>query len=119
MCIHYDQRTGLRLRVTGTATGAAQQRWLLAKGIGAGGSRMVETPARLFLTEWSSGMQRLIKPITTLDQRLEEKAERLRAEALITPPGSERDKLLHMARQTETAAHMQDWLSSRGLQSPK
>ena len=74
MCIHYDQRTGLRLRVTGTATGAAQQRWLLAKGIGAGGSRMVETPARLFLTEWSSGMQRLIKPITTLDQRLEEKA---------------------------------------------
>ena len=45
-------------------------------------------------------------------------AERLRKEARGTPPGVRRDQLLRRARQIETASHVQEWLASRGLQSP-
>ena len=55
----------------------------------------------------------------TLDERLEEQAERLRMEARGTPPGVERDKLIRRARQAETAAHIQEWLTSAGLRAPK
>jgi hypothetical protein len=55
----------------------------------------------------------------TLDERLEEIAERLRREARGTPPGVERDKLLRRARQAETAVHIQQWLTSAGLRAPK
>jgi hypothetical protein len=41
---------------------------------------------------------------------------RERAEAL--PPGQQRDLLLRQARQTETAAHVTEWLSSPGLLPP-
>ena len=54
-----------------------------------------------------------------LDQRLIEEAQRLRKEARGTPPGVTRDKLIRQARQAETAAHMQEWLSSSGLQAPR
>jgi hypothetical protein len=54
-----------------------------------------------------------------LDQRLEEHAKRLRKEAQGTPPGVKRDDLIRRARQAETAAHVQDWLSSPGLQPPR
>ena len=63
--------------------------------------------------------RRRFKQITPLDQRLEEQAKRLRKEAQGTPPGVEREKLVRRARQTETAAHIQEWLSSPGLQPPK
>jgi hypothetical protein len=63
--------------------------------------------------------RRSIKQITPLDQRLEEQAKRLRKEAQGTPPGVEREKLIRRARQAETAAHIQEWLSSPGLQPPK
>jgi hypothetical protein len=56
---------------------------------------------------------------TTLDVRLAAEAERLRAEARNLPPGQERDHLLRQARQTDAAAHMNDWLNSPGLQSPR
>jgi hypothetical protein len=49
-----------------------------------------------------------------LDQRLQEQAKRLRKEV-----GVERDKLIRLARQAETAAHIQDWLTSPGLQAPR
>jgi predicted trehalose synthase len=55
----------------------------------------------------------------TLDERLEETAERLRREARGTPPGVERDKLLRRAGQAESAAHIQQWLTSAGLRAPK
>jgi predicted trehalose synthase len=61
--------------------------------------------------------RRLIQT-SPLDQRLEEQAKRLRKEAQGTPPGVERDKLIRRARQAETAAHIQQWLSSPGLQPP-
>jgi hypothetical protein len=54
-----------------------------------------------------------------LDQRLTEQAERLRKEARGTPPGVMRDQLIRQARQAETASHMQEWLSSPGLQPPR
>jgi hypothetical protein len=63
--------------------------------------------------------RRHIKPASTLDQRLEEEAQCLRKEAQGTPPGIQRDMLIRKARQAETAAHMREWLSSPGLQSPK
>ena len=54
-----------------------------------------------------------------LDQRLQEQAKRLRKEAKGTPPGVEREKLIRQARQAETAAHMDKWLTSPGLQAPR
>jgi hypothetical protein len=48
------------------------------------------------------------------DQRLEEQAKHLRKEV-----GVEREKLIRLARQAETAAHIQEWLSSPGLQAPR
>lgn len=63
--------------------------------------------------------RRRFKQTTTLDERLGEQAKRLRKEAQGTPPGVERDKLIRQARQVETAAHMQDWLASPGMQPPK
>jgi len=62
--------------------------------------------------------RRRFKQTTSLDQRLTEQAERLRKEAQGTPPGVKRDKLIRQARQAETASHMQEWLTSRGLQAP-
>ena len=53
-----------------------------------------------------------------LEQRLEERAKRLRQEARGTPPGIEREKLIRRARQAETASHINQWISSKGLQPP-
>jgi hypothetical protein len=64
-------------------------------------------------------MQRRIIQPTTLDERLDEQAQRLRKEAQGTPPGIQRDMLIRKARQAEIAAHMREWLSSPGLHAPK
>jgi hypothetical protein len=58
------------------------------------------------------------KPIDPLDMRLSAEAERLRKEGRGTPPGVERDRLIRRARLAETASHMSEWLSSKGLQPP-
>ena len=52
---------------------------------------------------------------TPLDQRLGERAKRLRKEAQGTPPGVERDNLIRLAMQAETAAEMDEWLFSPPL----
>ena len=62
--------------------------------------------------------RRHIQQTTTLEHRLLEEAGRLRKEARGTPPGIERERLLRRARQAETASHINQWLSSKGLQSP-
>jgi hypothetical protein len=66
---------------------------------------------------WSSAVQqrRLVRQTSALDQRLTEESQRLRKEAQGTPPGVARDGLVRKARQAETAAHIQQWLSSPGL----
>jgi len=51
------------------------------------------------------------------DRLLHEAEEAEQAKAL--PPGSQRDELLEKARQADIAAHIDEWLSSPGLQPPK
>nr|WP_249150368.1 hypothetical protein [Bradyrhizobium sp. JYMT SZCCT0180] len=63
--------------------------------------------------------RRRIQHHVPLEQRLVEEAERLRKMAKGTRLGIERERLIRKARQAETAAHMQQWLSSPGLQRPK
>ena len=69
---------------------------------------------------WSSAVQRRrrVKQTSPLDQRLTDQAERLQKEARGTPPGIAREQLLRRARQAETAAHMEQWLTSPGLRAP-
>jgi hypothetical protein len=63
--------------------------------------------------------RRRIAQTQTLEERLAEEADRLRNEARGTPPGVDREDLLRRARRAETASHMNQWLSSPGLQAPK
>jgi hypothetical protein len=60
--------------------------------------------------------RRRFQQTQTLDQRLANEAARLRDAANRTPPGPDRDHLMRQARHTETAAHMNDWLTLPGLQ---
>jgi hypothetical protein len=56
----------------------------------------------------------------TFEERLEEEARRFKQEAETLSPGSRaREMLLLRARQAETASHINGWLSSPGLASPK
>jgi hypothetical protein len=65
-------------------------------------------------------MERLrSKQSTSLDQRLLEHVERLRKEASGTLPGALRNRLLRLARQAETGAQINEWLSSPGLRAPQ
>jgi hypothetical protein len=43
----------------------------------------------------------------------------LKEEAEALPHGPEREALLRKARQTGTASHVNEWLSSPGLRAPK
>ena len=63
--------------------------------------------------------RRRFKHILSFPDRLVQEADRLRAEAEKLPRGYERDMLLKKARQTETAAHVNEWLTSPGLAAPK
>jgi hypothetical protein len=63
--------------------------------------------------------RRRLKQLQSLKQRLIEQAKRLRGEAKLKGPGVERETLLRKARQAETAAHIDEWLSSPGLKAPK
>jgi hypothetical protein len=62
--------------------------------------------------------RRRFKQTAPLELRLEEQAKRLRQEANGTPPGVERETLIRRARQAETASHISQWISSKGLQPP-
>jgi hypothetical protein len=63
--------------------------------------------------------RRHFKQTTPLEVRLTEQAKCLRKEAQGIPPSIERDRLLRLARQAETAAHMQEWLTSPGSRTPQ
>jgi hypothetical protein len=63
--------------------------------------------------------RRSLEQPETLQQRLEDEAMRLREQAKLLGPGAPRESLLRKARQTDTAAHMNEWLGSPGLQAPK
>jgi hypothetical protein len=54
-----------------------------------------------------------------LKDRLALHALRLKEAAQALRPGHERDAMVRRARQAETASHMNEWLSSPGLQPPR
>ena len=63
--------------------------------------------------------RRHFKHTLTFPDRLARHAKRLREEAETKPPGHpERDVLLRKARQSDTAAHIDQWVSSQGLKRP-
>jgi len=63
--------------------------------------------------------RRSFNRVLSFPDRLTQEAKRLREEAKKMPHGIERETLLRKARQAETAAHMDEWLSSPGLQAPR
>lgn len=59
------------------------------------------------------------RPPQPLQERLNQLARVARDKAAGLPPGDERDRLLETAVSTESAAAIERWLSSPGLQGPK
>jgi hypothetical protein len=55
----------------------------------------------------------------TIEEKWRQQSEAAKAAAAKLSPGKERDELLRIARQLDTACHMNDWLSSPGLAPPK
>ena len=64
-------------------------------------------------------LRRRFKQTVTLEERLSAFAKEARERAMKLPPGFERDDLLRRARQADTAMHVQEWVSSPGLQPPR
>ena len=62
--------------------------------------------------------RRRFKQTTTLKERLMAFAEDVREQASGLPPGPEREDLLKRASRADTAAHIDEWVNSSGLQSP-
>lgn len=63
-------------------------------------------------------MRRRFKQVVSLKERLIQQAENLRGQA-DQVHGTQREELLRKAREAEMTAHVDDWLSSPGLQPPK
>ena len=63
--------------------------------------------------------RRRFKQTQSLKDRLVGEVKRLREEAKLLPPAALREGKLRKARQAETAAHIDEWLRSPGLQPPK
>ena len=61
--------------------------------------------------------QRASRP--TFQERVSQAAKDLEDQAWRLPPGPRRDALLRRARRMDIANHMNEWLSSPGLQAPK
>lgn len=59
------------------------------------------------------------KRAASLKDRLTSFAKDVREKASRMPSGPERDDMLKKASQAETAAHLNDWVNSPGLQPPK
>ena len=55
----------------------------------------------------------------TFEDRIAAEKARLEAQVAKLKPGPERDRVLVKIRQLETASHINDWLSSPGLQPPE
>jgi hypothetical protein len=59
------------------------------------------------------------QPKLPLQDRLALHASRLKEGAQALGPGPERDAIIRRVRQAETASHVDEWLLSPGLQSPR
>jgi hypothetical protein len=63
--------------------------------------------------------QRRRSPPHSFEDQLAAEKARLRAQLAKAPQGPERDTLVKKIRQIETASHLNEWLSSPGLQQPR
>jgi hypothetical protein len=63
--------------------------------------------------------RRRLKQCVSFQDRLATFAQDARDEAAKRPPGIERDDMLRKARQADTAARLDDWANTHGLQPPK
>jgi hypothetical protein len=63
-------------------------------------------------------MQRRRSTPHSFEDQIAAEKSRLEEQAANLPPGPDRDALLKKIRQLETASHMNEWLTSPGLQSP-
>jgi hypothetical protein len=64
--------------------------------------------------------RRRFKQTTSLDERIANIAGEIRAQAEALPPGSkERERMERKARLAAVGAHMNEWLTSPGLQPRK
>ena len=63
--------------------------------------------------------RRQFKADRALGERLIKEARIARERADQLPPGAEREDLLEKAREADVAAHMNEWVNSPGLRSPK
>lgn len=63
--------------------------------------------------------RRHFKQTISLQDRLASFARDARDKASRLPPGAEKDDLLKQARQADTASHIEGWVNSPGLQSPR
>jgi hypothetical protein len=64
--------------------------------------------------------KRRFKPTTdSLKDRLTAFSKESRKKASLLPPGIERQELIRKARQADTAASLDGWLKSPGLQPPR
>jgi hypothetical protein len=55
----------------------------------------------------------------SLEEKWHEQAEAFKLEAEKLPFGKEREELLRKARQLETASHINEWITSPGLEPPR
>ena len=62
--------------------------------------------------------RRRLKQTISFKDRLADWAEKIREHAARLPPGTERDEMLKKASHADTAAHLDDWANSPGLQPP-
>lgn len=66
-----------------------------------------------------SEKRRRSKQTVSFKDRLILWAQKVREDAADLRPGPEKELLLKKARQADTAAHLDDWVNSPGLQPPK
>ena len=64
-------------------------------------------------------MQRRRSSAHTFEDRIAAEKARLEAQVAKLKPGPQKDGLLKKISQLETAAHINEWLASPGLQPPK
>ena len=63
--------------------------------------------------------RRRFKQTLSLSERLVQNVEHLKMQLAMLPPGPERDHFMKRIRQNETAANIDQWLRSPGLQPPR
>ena len=63
--------------------------------------------------------RRRFKQTMSLQDRLSTWANSMREQADKLRPGPQRDTLLKKVRQADTASHLNEWTTSRGLQPPR